>query len=368
MSARLRLPLVVGGPLAAYLRRMLLSQVLGIAVALTALLQLLELLDVTTDILKRKLGMAGVLHYALLRLPSEFALALPLATLVGSLFTFYTLARNHELVAIRASGLRLRWVVAAMLPVTLALAALQFAVSDYVVPRTEVRLSEWWNASALPEEDDDRAPSRLWFRTADGLVAVEQASADGRSLQGLTVYLRDAQGQYAGRMTAASAQWHDGAWELQQVTRLQLDAERTQRRQAEREAWQTNLRPVDLTQDAGQLPLSSSALLGVLAGRRVGDRPTSYYRTALYKAWLAPLTLAIMLLLALPATKAVQRGGEGGGKLLLALGAGLGFTLVIGLLGSLGQGGRLPPLFAAVAPLLLFGGLGWLWLIRYDRL
>lgn len=358
-----------GGPLAGYLRRLLLAQVIGIAIALTALLQMLELLDVTTDILKRKLGVAGVLHYAALRLPTELTLALPLAMLVGSLFTYYTLARNHELVAIRASGLRLRWVVGTLLPVAVGLAAIQFVVSDRVVPVTEAALANWWAASELPDEDDERKESnRLWFRTQDGLTAVERTSSNGRMLQGVTIYLRDEQGQYAGRKTAREAQWSDRSWRLRDVTSLRLFDDHAERAANAEENWQTNLRPSDLGQDSAQLPLSSTALLGVLAGRRVGDRPASYYRTVLYKAYLAPFTLAIMLLLALPATRSVQRGGEGGGMLLLALGTGLGFTLTVGLLGSLGQGGRLPPFFAAIVPLLLFGGLGLSWLHRYDKL
>jgi lipopolysaccharide export system permease protein len=67
---------VIVGPLAAYLRMLLLTQTLGVLIALTALLQLLEMLDVTTDILKRDLGFKGVLHYAGLRVPSELLLAL----------------------------------------------------------------------------------------------------------------------------------------------------------------------------------------------------------------------------------------------------------------------------------------------------
>jgi lipopolysaccharide export system permease protein len=374
----------VGGPLARYLRGMLLTQVLGIVVALTALLQVLELLDVTTDILQRKLGLAGVAHYAMLRLPSEFVLALPLAMLVGSLFTFYTLARNHELVAIRASGLRLRWIVGALLPVAIGFAVLQFVVADRIVPSAEAALADWWavsdpdanaeSAAAGPgsdaETEADDQPR--WFRTRNGLVAIEHASRDGRDLQGISIYLREKsgehQGQYAGRVTAQAGHWRDGGWQFEQVTELHVGDQGAQRQTSDVVDWDTNLRPSDVAHGNGaQLPLSSTALLGVLAGRRVGDRPASYYRTALYKAYLAPVTLTVMLLLALPATLAVQRSGEGGGKLLLALGAGLGFSLTIGLLGSLGQGGRLPPLLAAVLPILLFGALGLRWLHRYDQ-
>src|SRR3546814_6278654 len=81
---------------------MLLTQTLGLLLALAALMQILDLLDATTDILKRDLGLRGVLHYAVLRTPAELMLALPLASLLGALFTFFTLAKRRELVAIRA--------------------------------------------------------------------------------------------------------------------------------------------------------------------------------------------------------------------------------------------------------------------------
>src|SRR3546814_8742034 len=53
-------PQAVKGPLASYLRRMLLTQTLGLLLALAALMQILDLLDATTDILKRDLGLRGV--------------------------------------------------------------------------------------------------------------------------------------------------------------------------------------------------------------------------------------------------------------------------------------------------------------------
>ena len=361
---------MIGGPLASYLRRLLLTQTLGVLVALTALLQLLEMLDVTTDILKRHLGFKGVLHYAALRTPSELVLALPLAMLIGSLFTFYTLARNHELIAIRAAGIRLRSMLGAMLPVAALFAVLQFAIADRVVPLAEASLADWWQASALPDDkDDDSSDKELsWFRTDDGLVSVAQASRDGRHLQGVTIYRRGADGGFIGRISADELDWNDGHWTLTRMRSLNMGEGSVQRQQEASAPWRSNLRPADLKRlDAPNIPMSSATLLDVLAGARVGDRPLSYYRTALYRSYAAPFVLMLMLLLALPSTQAVQRGGEGGGSLLITLAAGLGLVLVSGLLGSLGQGGRLPAVAAASLPLLMFGLLGLLWLRHYDR-
>ena len=87
-----------------------------------------------------------------------------------------------------------------------------------------------------------------------------------------------------------------------------------QREQQAQTPWRSNLQPSDLRRlDSPSLPMSSATLLDVLTGARVGDRPLSWYRTALYRSYAAPLLLVLMLLLALPSTQAVQRGGQGGG-------------------------------------------------------
>lgn len=361
----------MNNPLARYLRNTLATQTLGVLIALTALLQVLELLDVTTDILQRKLGLGGILHYAMLRLPAELSLAMPLAMLIGSLFTFYSLARSHELIAIRAAGIRLNWVVRAMLPVAVGMALLQFAVSDRVMPRAEAALAAWWHASddqAENAKDKEKKKKIAWFRTDDGLVSVQQASRDGRHLEGVTAYRRGEDGQYVGRLSAAQAQWAEGHWTLSDVAVLSVQDSAAQRSQEAQQEWKTNLRPEDLARVRDpQLPLSSTALLGVLAGERVGDRPASYYRTVLYRSYIAPAALAVMLLLALPATRAVQRGGQGGGQLLVALCCGLGFQLAVGLMASLGQAGTLPALLATALPPLLFGALGIRFLQTYDH-
>lgn len=356
------------GPLASYLRRMLLTQTLGLLLALAALMQILDLLDATTDILKRHLGLRGVLHYAALRMPAELMLALPLAALLGALFTFFTLAKRRELVAIRAIGVNLKMVVIAMLPVPILLAVAQFWVADQLVPKTETALAAWWNSTTPPSgDDDDAAKSTLWAHTADGLAAFDQLSADGQHINGLHVYRRGPDGQFAVRLEASRADWIEHRWQLSDAHRLQLTDSAVVRAPPDDNIWKTNLRPDDLLRiDSPQPQLSSTVLMGVLGGARVSARPESYYQTALYRRFTAPLASLVMLLLALPATRAAGRSGEGSGLLLLSLGIGLLFVLVDGLLAALGDGGRLPALVASVGAPLAFSALGLTILHRYD--
>ena len=354
------------GPLAGYLRGQLAGQIFGVLLAFTALLQLLDLMDATGDILDRHLGLSGVLHYSALRLPAVVALALPLACLIGALFCFHGLARRQELVAMRASGITQRRVVLALLPVVAVIAVLQAALAERLLPYSEARLAEWWSSTTPPGEESE-APPTLWLRADVGLVSTRLPSGDGQKLQDLRVYRRDAQGNYTGRLFAETGVWAGDHWNLQNVDERIIGSDPVHRHQASVE-WMVNLKPADLLRASGSsTSLSSAALVRIIEGRSVAVRPAAYYQTSLFRKRAAPLILLVMLLLALPAARVQARSSEGGGQLIVALCCGLALVLLDGLLAALAQGGHLPPLMATLCSPLIFGVLGAYWLWKADQ-
>lgn len=353
----------MSGVLAGYLLRRVGVQTVALLVMLTALMQVLELLDVTTDVLDRGLGIAGLLHYVALRTPSEVVLALPLSALLGAMSALYALARSHEITAIRAAGVSLKRLLLYLLPVPVLLALSQFALSEYVVPQAETRLKAWWDATAAADE----APVRRWVHTNSGPVSFGGMSPDARRLDDLRIYLRRADGLLSARVAARAARWEDGRWRLEEVEELRVAASEHARASESRRDWDTNLRPDDVLRlDVAQPHLSSMMLVDVIAGERVGAQPLSFYETVLYRSFTAPFAAFIMLLLAVPPARALSRGG-GGGALLMALGLGLGFLVCDGIMAALGTSGRLPAIEAAVAAPALFAVIGFALLYSCDR-
>lgn len=353
------------GVLASYLRRRVGMQTLALLFVLTALMQVLELMDVTTDILDRKLGAAGMLRYALLRTPSEIVLALPLASLLGAMTALYAMARTQEITAARCAGMSLMRLLLILLPVPILLAGLQLTLTQTLVPKSEAALKSWWDATAPP---DDK-PDPRWVRTSAGPVTFDGASSDGRQLRNLRVYLREGDELFSQRMTAQSAQWQgDGVWALQGVEDLRVAKEKITRTREPARQWRSNLRPDDVTGlDVVQPHLTGIMLADLIAGERAGSQPLSYYQTVLYRSFTAPLAAFIMLLLALPAAAAMTRHG-GGGALLVSLGLGLGYLLIDGVASALGTSGRAPAALAALAAPLLFALIGFLQLRIRDHL
>ena len=345
------------GTLAAYLRKRVAVHTLMLTAFFIALMQVLELMDMTTDVLDRGLGIKGLAYYAAMRAPSQILVALPLAALLGAMWAFHDLARNHEMVAIRTAGVNLKQIVIYLLPVPLVVAAAYIALSQGVVPETEAALQSWSVATA-PSDDSPR-PS--WIRTSAGPVSYLTASPDGERLTGVRIYVLNEDTLLSERISARTAQWQQGAWHLEGIERLRVPGQQAARASEINQTWHTNLRPDDVRRaDIARPKLSSIMLIDVIGGERAASQPLSYYQTALFRSFVAPLAPFIMLLLALPAARGLPRRSDGGAALLLVLGLGLGFLLCDGFMGALGTSGRVPAAVAALTAPLLFSAIGLL--------
>jgi len=347
-----------------YLRRRVSGQIIGLLAALTGLMQLLELLDVTTDVLKRDLGVTGVLHYAVLRLPGEMVVALPLAALLGGMSAFYAMARSREITALRSAGVGLWRILLHLAPVPVALALLQLGLTQALVPLAEQNLKSWWD-STIPLEE--RAVDPRWVRTSNGVLLFERNSADGETLLTVSIYQRDAAGLLNLRTHARRAEWTGEDWYLRGVKDLTLGGDKPAMGPEKTRHWSSNLKPADIVQlDAAEPHLSGMVVADVILGERVSTRPRSYYEAMLARSFTAPLAAFIMLLLALPSAIVSERRG-GGGRLLVALGLGLGFLLVDGILSSFGTSGRIGAWWAAATAPALFAAIGFWQLGTCDR-
>ncbi len=319
--------------LGSYLRSRVAGQIFGLLLALTGMAQLLELRDVTTEVLDRKLGITGLLHYSVLRIPSEMVFMLPLAGLLGSMAAFYAMARSREITALRTAGVGLARVLLYLLPVPFLFALLQIGLSQLLVPAAEASLKSWWD-STIPLESKPADPQ--WVRTSNGILLFERNSADGRQLLDVRIFTRDPQGLLTLRTKARNAQWDGSQWLLGDAADTPVVAGVAPATAAQR-IWQSNLRPSDVVQlDSTDPHLSSMELADVISGERVSTKPISVYYTVMLQSFTAPFAVFIMMVLAMPAAIVSERGG-GGGRVLLALALGLGFLLVDGIFSSLDQ-------------------------------
>ncbi|UAL08829.1 LptF/LptG family permease [Caulobacter segnis] len=331
------------------------TRILGAALILMSILQILDLLDVTTDILDRGLGVAGVAYYAALRLPRLFEQVAPIAVLAGGLFAFSQLARESAVVAMRASGVSGYRIVGMAVPAAVAVMLLDALCGQVLAPRADPTLADWWkNTTPVAER---KVPAPRTFRAGADLVIGASASADGRQINDIVVFRRDAKGILIEKVEAPKARYHSGAWTLDQPKTTRFTGDLAQSSTAATTTWPTALKPQDVQGLFGEdaMPTAASARRALQNGG--SDRPESFYATHLQAAFASPFVSLVMLLLSAPVALANFRSGQGAVLLTTGLAAGLLFLVANGMLTALGESGSLSPWLAVWAAPAIFGAL-----------
>ncbi len=134
--------------------------------------------------------------------------------LVGAMgFTCSQMVKHREFVAILAGGLSLHRIARPVLVVGVLMTCLQVANTEFLLPQIAPLLmrdkseagERTLAAQKLPLTVD--ATGRLWFAS--------RFDATTGELFGLWIWERDAQGLLTRRITASSARYADGAWQLE---------------------------------------------------------------------------------------------------------------------------------------------------------
>lgn len=338
-----------------YVLKTVATRILGAALILMSVLQILDLLDVTSDILDRGLGMAGVGYYAALRLPRLFEQVAPIAVLAGGLFAFSQLARESAIVAMRASGISGYRIVGMAVPAVVAVMLLDALCGQVLAPRADPALADWWQNTTPVAERKEPAPRT--FRAGADLVIGANASVDGRTITSVTIFRRDAKGILVEKVEAPTARFDGKAWILDQPKTTRFAGDLSQTSTAASTSWPTALRPQDVQGLFGDdsMPTAASARRALENGG--SDRPESFYATHFQAAFASPFVSLVMLLLSAPVALANFRSGQGAVLLTAGLAAGLMFLVANGMLTALGESGALSPFLAVWAAPAIFGAL-----------
>ena len=349
-----------------YLSRMFLGRLLLALLGLAGLLQLLDLLDHASEVLSRG-GAADLARYAAWRLPSVLGQMMPLAALTAGMMTLRRLAATSEMTALRAAGVPVRRVLAAMLPACLLAMLAQAVLLGAVAPRTERALADWWSRTEGPAKAAAAQPPRVWLRAGRQIVGIDRVSADGASLEGVLLVPRGEDGIALARIEARSAAYAAATgWTLRDVrvaepggSKLALLPERP---------WPEGPPPAELVELARPTEAQSPwRLLRSLRGEQAAGRGPAYYETRLHEAAARAVAPPLMLLLAAPVAFGLPRRGGQALRPLLGLLLGLGYLLLGGLLGALGEAGVMPAALAAWSAPVLFAAVGGALLIGFEE-
>jgi lipopolysaccharide export system permease protein len=318
-------------------------------------------------LVRAQLGLEDLARYVLLKIPFAVGQVLPAAVLLGIMLTFGIMARSHETMAIRTSGLDILRVVRPVIVFSAGVVALMLALNLYLIPWSQGRLDSFWQSQVEKKPPRNlHTMEHFWYKGDQAIYNILIFRKDIQTMEGVKIYLFDRQFHLVQVIAASRAQFQGDHWHFTQGQIQTLDpnggilyGEKFQQRDIV-----LTERPEDFADLEKKITEMDVNELYRYVGRleRDGYKSTPY-RVDLYNRLSLSLTPLLLVILGLGLA---LRHNQIHLTFIVALGLGLMFCywLLCGLCASMGQAGRWPPLLAVAFPHLVFAA-GSLSLLRW---
>lgn len=336
---------------------------LAVLLVLLALSGFINLIDQLQDVGKGLFQTSDAIFVVVMLWPSQAFQMYPLAVLLGAMLGLGALAKQSELIVVRAAGVSMARLGGAMLLTGLVLALFGAVIGELIAPPAERFANEYKRVL----EEDEPGISQLagaWLRDGPRIMNVLQVR-DSTQLAGVYTFEFDESGQLLtiGRAPTASL-IGPGRWQLDEYVATRVDGE-----VASIERVDTRILETDIGNEVLEVSivdpdrLSTANLLDYVAYLRANALESTNYEQALWSRWANPAAAIFMVVLALPFVFGPLRGGSNGLRLVIGMLIGVVYYLASGSLASSAAVYDLSPLLTAWAPvgvLALASGIGLL--------
>lgn len=340
-----------------YLGRIFLSNWFSVNLVLAGLLSFLELAKQLDDIGKGRYRLTDALLYVTLTLPGRMLEMAPPSALLGSIIALGLLVKNHELVALRASGIsiqRVGW--AFMKPAVLTLLALLLGY-QFIIPYLEQ--TAWTRRETALAKSGTILP-RGGFWTRDERRFINLRTARDNGVQAVDIYEFDDKGRLAGYVNAQETSIGvDGKWTLREVKQKMI----TEGGSSSSEMPQLVLPDLLTSQQAANLALppqilSLSELFSIITNLEKRTQNAGRYRLALWQKLSLPVITAAMIMISLPFVCRQARSASLGWHIMVGAIIGMTFFYVNQIMGYTGLILQVSPIWTTLFPALavLVGG------------
>ncbi|MFW5444525.1 MAG: LPS export ABC transporter permease LptG [Methylococcaceae bacterium] len=228
------------------LTRYIVKEVLkGSAVALLLLLTLFNLFtfsDELKDIGTGNYGLKEILLYLALTSPRVFYELIPSSALLGSLFVVGAMGNNREIVAMRAAGLSIFWVIKAVMLAGVILVFISVFVGEFIAPEAE-RTAQMIRTTAQNDQVVMRSKYGLWLRENNKFINVRKIEDKGH-LSDIYIYELDEKGQLMLVTKIEQASFlGDGLWRLKGIKETEVLSKQMMANHKLEMEWKTSIDP-----------------------------------------------------------------------------------------------------------------------------
>lgn len=292
-------------------------------------------------------GLGQMFLFIALTIPGHLYELAPIIILLGVMLGLGALAKNSEIIVLRASGLSFYYFVQQVLKIGVFFVLIAMFIGEFIVPKLD-QVAQYQRMSALGRSIEQ--PNQHWFKHQNTFIHIQNRT--GTQLKAISFFEVNDFNALKNITYADNAYYKNNDFSLKNVEQYQFsDSKLNHQKQpskqikitADNNILKTNLIAKDL---------SLFALYTHIQFLKSNHINTAFYEVEFYKRAMMPVTLFVMLLLAIPFVFGSLRDDSLAKKIFLALMLSIVFQLSNQLSLQSALFYEYSPLLGAITPLL----------------
>lgn len=321
---------------------------LGVFVSLSSIIKFVEQMKAVGR------GNYDIAHaglYVLYAIPRDIEIFFPMSTLIGGLIGIGMLASNSELVVMQSAGWSKLDIIKSVMKTAAIMILISMAVGEWLAPQGEAAAREV-RAQAISGGSLVSAKNGVWAKDGDYFVHIGEIKEHG-GLSNVQLYKFNKSHKLSSWVTAESAIYLKDSWQLKRVVETSIAESKVNTEKFEIKRWRSSLTPDKLGIITPE-SLSIRGLTDYLEYLEANDQDPSRYQLAFWRKIVQPITVAVMLLMALSFIFGPLRSVSMGARIMMGVATGILFYISNEVMGSMSLVYRLPPILGAIVPSIIF--------------
>ncbi|MGB9429447.1 MAG: LPS export ABC transporter permease LptG [Gammaproteobacteria bacterium] len=335
-----------------YLAIQVIINTLLVLLVLTALASLITFVGEFSSVGQSHYGLGEAALYTLLYVPSQAYSMFVVAVLLGTLLGLGDLASHNELMVMRTAGLSVTRLGVSAMAGGVVLLVLCVVLGEFIAPPAQ-RYAESRRSLLLYNQTNVLGNGGIWAKDGGTFLNVGEMNTRNGA-KGIYIYRLDDGHHLLSATQADSAVFKQGTWLLKDLHATTLTPDGADTRNLPSLEWQTFLSPGLLSLfvvDSDSL--SAHGLYQYIRYLRSNGIDANRYIAAFWGRIANPISLLVMVLLALPFVFGPLRSATTGQRLVTGMLIGIGFFVFNSIFVQSGAVFGLNPLLTAWLPTML---------------
>ncbi|MGI6680864.1 MAG: LPS export ABC transporter permease LptG [Bdellovibrionota bacterium] len=178
-------------------------------VGLTALFLLFDFFEKIDKFSAANEPLISTFSYLFYKIPYLFSIMIPLAILFSAMISIGLLSKNSEITAMRASGLKLSWLMKPILITSFILSFFSLFINETIVPYATSRSRDIYNIDIRrKDQTGGYSQKNLWWRDKNEIYSAEFFDSRTKTLFNVSEYvLKGGTFKIYKRIDAKKAEW-----------------------------------------------------------------------------------------------------------------------------------------------------------------